>query len=127
MLLRFPTAAEDTASLLRKGRVLVKAEISLMYGGYEIVPEGYTCRDGLGRPLWTRDPPTWHVQAWPLRHPWSADPAETRPYFRKLAELARQHNLPKLSMGMSHDFEIAIEEGATLVRVGTAIFGARHV
>ena len=57
--------------------------------------------------------------------PWSDDPAETRPYFRKLAALARQHNLSKLSMGMSHDLEAAIEEGATHVRVGTALFGAR--
>ena len=57
--------------------------------------------------------------------PWSADPAQTRPYFRKLADLARQHNLPKLSMGMSHDLEAAIEEGATHIRVGTALFGAR--
>lgn len=57
--------------------------------------------------------------------PWSADPAETRPYFRELAALARRHGLPKLSMGMSHDFEAAIEEGATHIRVGTALFGAR--
>jgi len=57
--------------------------------------------------------------------PWSADPAETRPYFRRLAALARQHDLPKLSMGMSHDLEAAIEEGATHVRVGTALFGPR--
>jgi pyridoxal phosphate enzyme (YggS family) len=57
--------------------------------------------------------------------PWSADPAETRPYFRKLAALARQLNLPKLSMGMSHDLEAAIEEGATHIRIGTALFGAR--
>jgi pyridoxal phosphate enzyme (YggS family) len=57
--------------------------------------------------------------------PWSDDPAETRPYFRRLAALARQYQLPKLSMGMSHDLEAAIEEGATHVRVGTALFGPR--
>lgn len=57
--------------------------------------------------------------------PWSSDPAQTRPYFRRLAALARQHGLPDLSMGMSHDLEAAIEEGATHVRVGTALFGAR--
>lgn len=57
--------------------------------------------------------------------PWSDDPAETRPYFRKLAALSRQHSLPRLSMGMSHDLEAAIEEGSTHVRVGTALFGAR--
>ncbi len=57
--------------------------------------------------------------------PWSDDPAQTRPYFRKLAALARTHGLPKLSMGMSHDLEAAIEEGATHIRVGTALFGPR--
>ena len=57
--------------------------------------------------------------------PWSDDPEQTRPYFRKLAVLARTHRLPKLSMGMSHDLEAAIEEGATHIRVGTALFGPR--
>jgi pyridoxal phosphate enzyme (YggS family) len=50
---------------------------------------------------------------------------DNRPHFRRLAELARAHGLPELSMGMSDDFEVAIEEGATIVRVGTALFGAR--
>ena len=57
--------------------------------------------------------------------PWSDDPEQTRPYFRKLAALARTHGLAKLSMGMSHDLEAAIEEGATHIRVGTALFGPR--
>ncbi|WP_421996235.1 hypothetical protein [Reyranella sp.] len=74
VLLRFPGAADDVALLLRKGRLLTKAELVLQYSGYEIVPEGYTCRDQLGRPLWTADPPTWHVEAMPLRVPWIADP-----------------------------------------------------
>jgi pyridoxal phosphate enzyme (YggS family) len=60
-------------------------------------------------------------------------PEDVRPYFRKLRELLEAINrsrpsgrqLSELSMGMSHDFEVAIEEGATMVRVGTAIFGAR--
>lgn len=54
-------------------------------------------------------------------------PAEgdPRPHFAALASLAKEHGLKKLSMGMSGDFETAIEEGATLVRVGSAIFGAR--
>lgn len=62
--------------------------------------------------------------------PFELDADETRPYFRALKELRDLHggeaSLPELSMGMSHDFEVAIEEGATLVRVGTAIFGPRH-
>jgi hypothetical protein len=51
--------------------------------------------------------------------------ADPRPHFAWLAELAAKHGLPTLSMGMSGDFEAAIAEGATHVRVGTAIFGAR--
>jgi pyridoxal phosphate enzyme (YggS family) len=57
--------------------------------------------------------------------PPAEDPAQTRPHFRRVAQLARQLALPTVSMGMSADFEVAIEEGATLVRVGTAIFGGR--
>jgi pyridoxal phosphate enzyme (YggS family) len=64
--------------------------------------------------------------------PYFDEPERVRPYFRKLrelrdalsAKLARE--LPVLSMGMSHDFEVAIEEGATEVRIGTAIFGDRE-
>ena len=58
--------------------------------------------------------------------PFFDDPEVTRPFFRRLREL-RDELIPggHLSMGMSHDFEVAIEEGATIVRVGTAIFGER--
>jgi PLP dependent protein len=58
--------------------------------------------------------------------PYDDDVEKTRPFFRKLREL-RDELLPggELSMGMSHDFEVAIEEGSTLVRIGTAIFGER--
>jgi hypothetical protein len=52
-------------------------------------------------------------------------PGETQPHFATLRSLAGKLGLPELSMGMSDDFEVAIEEGATLVRVGTAIFGSR--
>jgi pyridoxal phosphate enzyme (YggS family) len=65
--------------------------------------------------------------------PFTNDPQQARPFFRKLRELRDQiagRRLPAvdvnvLSMGMSHDFEIAIEEGSTCVRIGTAIFGER--
>ncbi|MBY0506934.1 MAG: YggS family pyridoxal phosphate-dependent enzyme [Bryobacteraceae bacterium] len=57
--------------------------------------------------------------------PWSEDPEVARPYFARLRELGRQHELKELSMGMSHDFAVAIEEGSTMIRVGTAIFGRR--
>lgn len=58
--------------------------------------------------------------------PWSDDAEPSRPYFRQLRELAARHGLPRLSMGMSHDLEVAIEEGSTIVRVGTALFGSRR-
>jgi len=63
--------------------------------------------------------------------PFLEDVEQVRPYFRRLRELRDslahriRRGLPVLSMGMSHDFEVAIEEGATEVRVGTAIFGSR--
>ena len=65
--------------------------------------------------------------------PWNEDQEQTRPWFRRLRDLrdtwlaegVPADSLAHLSMGMSHDFEAAIEEGATLVRVGTAIFGKR--
>jgi pyridoxal phosphate enzyme (YggS family) len=57
--------------------------------------------------------------------PWTEDAEASRPYFRRLRELGERHGLRQLSMGMSHDLEAAIEEGATCVRVGTALFGER--
>ncbi|MDA8433154.1 MAG: YggS family pyridoxal phosphate-dependent enzyme [Nitrospiraceae bacterium] len=62
--------------------------------------------------------------------PYFEDPGEVRGYFRELREIrdraeTKGFSLPELSMGMSHDFEVAVEEGATMVRVGTAIFGER--
>ena len=57
--------------------------------------------------------------------PWSGDAEVSRPYFRRLRDLAAQHGLACLSMGMSHDFETAIEDGATHIRVGTDLFGKR--
>ncbi|MDQ3662509.1 MAG: YggS family pyridoxal phosphate-dependent enzyme [Actinomycetota bacterium] len=57
--------------------------------------------------------------------PWPEDAEESRPFYQRLSTLARDHGLERLSMGMTRDFEIAIAEGATLVRVGEAIFGER--
>jgi pyridoxal phosphate enzyme (YggS family) len=57
--------------------------------------------------------------------PPAGEPEAARPYFRLLRELAERAGLRELSMGMTDDFEVAIEEGATMVRVGRAIFGAR--
>jgi pyridoxal phosphate enzyme (YggS family) len=68
-----------------------------------------------------------------LLPPFTPDPEDARPYFRRLRDLRDElagrgvppEMLRELSMGMSHDFEVAVEEGATIVRVGTAIFGER--
>ena len=57
--------------------------------------------------------------------PFFENPEGARPYFRRLRELAHGFGLVDLSMGMSHDFEVAIDEGATMVRIGTALFGER--
>jgi len=64
--------------------------------------------------------------------PWTPDPEAVRPVFRQLRELKQRCEqmlgapLPHLSMGMTGDFEVAIEEGATMVRIGTALFGPRR-
>jgi len=68
-----------------------------------------------------------------LLPPFAPDPEDARPYFRRLRALRDElagrgvpsEMLRELSMGMSHDFEVAVEEGATIIRVGTAIFGER--
>ena len=59
--------------------------------------------------------------------PFFEEAERTRPSFRRLRELRDESGLRELSMGMTHDFEVAIEEGATMVRIGTAIFGERLV
>jgi len=75
-----------------------------------------------------------HVKGLMTMPPYKENVEEVRPYFRALREMAEeytrkgyfyQNEKVELSMGMSHDFEVAIEEGATLIRVGTAIFGPR--
>jgi pyridoxal phosphate enzyme (YggS family) len=55
--------------------------------------------------------------------PLADDPETSRPYFRELRDLAKQHSLQELSMGTSQDYRVAAEEGATLVRVGAVLFG----
>lgn len=76
--------------------------------------------------------PNLHLKGLMTLPPYREDPEEVRPYFRKLRELRDKvrdklnlYDLSELSMGMSHDFEVAVEEGATIVRIGTALFGPR--
>jgi pyridoxal phosphate enzyme (YggS family) len=80
-----------------------------------------------------RELPAITVEGLMLLPPYADDPEQTRPWFRQLRELrdtllsegTPAGQLRELSMGMSHDFDVAIEEGATIVRVGSAIFGSR--
>jgi PLP dependent protein len=58
--------------------------------------------------------------------PWTDDPEASRPYFRRLRGLAEEHGLEELSMGTSQDYRVAVEEGATLIRVGSTLFGDRR-
>ena len=55
--------------------------------------------------------------------PFSDDPEASRPHFARLAELAAEHRLPRLSMGTSQDWEVAVQEGATIIRLGTVLYG----
>jgi uncharacterized pyridoxal phosphate-containing UPF0001 family protein len=54
--------------------------------------------------------------------PYAEDPEDSRPYFARLAELAAEHDLTELSMGTSQDYEVAVQEGATIVRLGTVLY-----
>jgi PLP dependent protein len=63
-----------------------------------------------------------HVRGLMTMPPAAADPEASRPFFRRLRELATQYNLPELSMGTSQDYRVAAEEGATLVRVGSVLY-----
>jgi pyridoxal phosphate enzyme (YggS family) len=66
--------------------------------------------------------PRLHVEGLMTMAPLVDDPETVRPVFRRLRELATRHGLTALSMGMSHDFEVAVQEGATQIRIGTALF-----
>jgi len=58
--------------------------------------------------------------------PETADPERSRPLFRNLRELGQQHGLPELSMGTSQDYKVAVEEGATMIRIGAVLYGDRR-
>ena len=70
--------------------------------------------------------PSLHLTGLMTMPPWSDDAEQSRPYYQRLRRLAEEHGLNGLSMGMSQDFEVALEEGATHLRIGTALFGPRR-
>jgi PLP dependent protein len=108
-------------------KVLVQVNVSGEHAKSGLAPAAVPEVLGLGNRL--RNVQVCGVMTIP---PLAEDPEKARPYFRRLRELrdgwtaALGMDLPELSMGMTHDLEVAIEEGATFVRVGTGIFGARE-
>ena len=123
---RLNQAAADLNKVLP---ILVEIKLSPEPSKHGVVPDAAELHE-----LLERLPGLAHLRARGLMAvpPYAADPELTRPYFRllrrmrdSLAQSWPRLTLAELSMGMSHDFSVAIEEGATMVRVGTAIFGAR--
>jgi pyridoxal phosphate enzyme (YggS family) len=118
----------DTLRLAQAVSARVSAKIGVLL---EVNVAGEASKSGFAPPQLAgavaqiRTLPGLEVQGLMTIAPQVADPEEVRPVFRELATLARRLELPELSMGMSGDFEVAVEEGATVVRVGTAIFGHR--
>lgn len=117
----------DSAKLARRlsesGKpleVMIEVKLSAEEGKSGVAPE-----EMAGLVASIRQFPSLDLRGLMTMPPWSDDPEISRPYFRRLAALGRAHQLPALSMGMSHDLEAAIEEGATHIRVGTALFGKR--
>jgi len=114
--------------LARPAEVLIQINL-----GEEASKAGASQDQALGLLRRVAELPFLRVRGLMALPPYFEDPERVRPYFRRLREIATaacKLNLPgvgmdELSMGMSHDFEVAIEEGATLVRIGTAIFGER--
>jgi PLP dependent protein len=114
------SVASDSAAaqLARHGgpdtEVLVEVDVAGEEGKGGIAPER------LGE-LIDRLAPV-HVSGLMTMPPFSEDPEASRPHFARLAGLAAEHGLPRLSMGTSQDWEVAVDEGATIVRLGMALF-----
>ncbi|MBX5481796.1 MAG: YggS family pyridoxal phosphate-dependent enzyme [Myxococcaceae bacterium] len=108
----------------RRGAPPLKVFLEVNVGG-EATKNGVTPEEAPALLEKVRALPELEVVGLMTLPPPAADPDEARPHFRRLAALARALGLRELSMGTTADFEVAIEEGATVVRVGTAIFGER--
>jgi hypothetical protein len=120
----------DQAALCRGDRLPVLLEVNL---GEETTKSGIRGTEVVQLAEQVGQLATLELRGLMVIPPFFEDPEQVRPYFRRLRQLAQEidsRRLPnvsmqELSMGMSQDFEVAIEEGATMVRVGTAIFGPR--
>ncbi len=120
--------AVDSERLLRAIDAAAAAPVRLMI---EVNVSAETTKHGVARGELgallsvARGLPNVRVEGLMTVAPQVPDAERARPVFRELARLAREHDLPSLSMGMTEDFEVAVEEGATHVRVGRAIFAER--
>jgi pyridoxal phosphate enzyme (YggS family) len=101
--------------------VLVEVNVAGEDAKYGFSPEELPARADAVRSL-----PGLDVRGLMTVAPMTEDPEEVRPVFRRLRRLGRSLGLPELSMGMTADYEVAVEEGATIVRIGRAIFGERR-
>lgn len=128
---RYSLAAEISAQWGKLGKT---ADILLQFNlGGEATKSGADETEALKLAQRIATLPNLQIRGLMTLPPYYADPEEVRPYFRRLRLLGEELtaaalpnlSIEELSMGMSHDFLVAIEEGATLVRVGTAIFGER--
>ncbi len=124
------TLAKHAANIGKTQKILVQVNV-----GMEIQKSGVLPKQAKELLLNMQEYPSLEICGLMTIPPYGMDPEESRPYFAKLRELghdfqqdgllAQQHPL-ELSMGMSSDYKVAIEEGATMIRVGTAIFGKRN-
>lgn len=110
--------------------VLIEVNVGKEESKFGVMPELEACMELANESL---ELPHVKLRGLMTSAPYFDDPEEDRPLFHRLKELMAQMNqenhdlqLDVLSMGMTHDFEVAVEEGSTCVRVGTAIFGARN-
>ena len=101
-------------------RVMLEVNVAAEPQKYGVAPEGLAALITAARDL-----PNIDLRGLMTVAPHAIDIEATRPVFRHLAALANEHGLRELSMGMTNDFEVAIEEGATHIRVGRALFGER--
>ncbi|MDG1891990.1 MAG: YggS family pyridoxal phosphate-dependent enzyme [Verrucomicrobiota bacterium] len=126
--LRLAEALQETCEKqARNARVLLEINIS-----GEASKHGFCPKEALDQLEYLNTLQRLEIHGFMTMAPWTPEVEKTRPIFRQLHLLRQQCEdamgvpFPVLSMGMSHDFEVAIEEGATIVRVGTSLFGKRH-
>jgi PLP dependent protein len=114
--------ALGTQAAVRQQPVRVLMEVNL---GGELTKSGVEPEKLVGLAAALREVPCLSVEGL-MSMPPPGPPESSRPFFRRLRELRDELGLKELSMGMTTDFEVAVEEGATMVRVGTALFGERE-